>query len=123
MALADPEVVTVFGLQQEIANQRSLAILDGATLPDGPGVVILNTSTSPSEISTYLRDHNFLTASAKKLGELYAERNRILPKFQTKYKPYHDLLSETELAELSELLPDIRAKVSATTALEKLENQ
>lgn len=123
LALADPDVVRTFALQQEINNQRSLAILDGATMPDGPGIAILGSSTSPSELAVYLRDYNFPDASAKQLGALYAERNQLLPKFEMKYKPYHDQLSEAELVELGKLLPDTRAKVSAAAALEKLENK
>lgn len=123
LMLSDPSVVQVFELQQEIANQRSLAILDGAILPDGPGTVILSTSTSPSELADYLRDHDFLEKSAEKLGGLYSERNKVLPTVQTKYTPYHDMLTNAELVELRQLLPDIRSKVSSSAAIEKLESR
>ena len=123
LMMNDAEVVEFFALQQEIANQRSLAILDGATLPDGPSTLTLSTSLSATEVSRYLRDHGLKEDRAAELGTLYANRNAIMPGIQNKYGPYRDKFTDGELVEFAQLLPVIRSNISAAAAVEKLEKE
>lgn len=120
LLLADPDIIEAYSLEKQINDERSLAILDGSTLPDGPSTSILGESTDKSALAEYLDSYGFL--KAEKLGELYAKRNVLLPKFKVKYKPFYDQLSEEELIELGKLLPDTRSTISATEALDKLKS-